>query len=248
MEDGYHEVDYPERWRYEGEFKDGRPHGQGIMKYTNGDVYEGEFMGGYKHGKGTMKYANGDVYDGDWKDGHRSSWGLMKYANGDVYDGGWKNGLRGSDYLSSWGLMKYANGDVYDGEWKSDSKWGHGIMKYANGDVYDGEWKRDEKDGYGSTSYANGDKYDGKYSNGDELVLCENCSTFGRFYEDVERCTICENLICPECARKKSKPIECSDCAEQLANHMSKKYGDDLDAEDETIGHRQGGYDPYKND
>jgi hypothetical protein len=27
--------------RYTGEFLDGKPHGQGKMKYINGDVYEG---------------------------------------------------------------------------------------------------------------------------------------------------------------------------------------------------------------
>ena len=37
--------------------------------YGNGGVYEGELKDGKPHGRGTMRYANGNVCDGAWKRG-----------------------------------------------------------------------------------------------------------------------------------------------------------------------------------
>jgi len=39
------------------------------MTYSNGDVYEGDWRDGNPHGKGKMTYSNGHVYEGDWRDG-----------------------------------------------------------------------------------------------------------------------------------------------------------------------------------
>ena len=39
--------------------------------YQNGNIYEGELKNGKKHGKGIMKYKNGYIYDGDWENGYR---------------------------------------------------------------------------------------------------------------------------------------------------------------------------------
>lgn len=35
----------------------------GTLKLHNGDVYEGNFRNGKKHGQGVMKYANGNVFE-----------------------------------------------------------------------------------------------------------------------------------------------------------------------------------------
>ena len=34
------------------------------FEYPNGDIYLGEHGAGYKHGDGVIKYANGDVFKG----------------------------------------------------------------------------------------------------------------------------------------------------------------------------------------
>jgi hypothetical protein len=142
-------------WVYEGDFINGIFHGNGIMRYANGDVYEGEWKDDERFGKGIMRYANGDVYEGEWKDDERFGKGIMRYANGDVYEGEWKKirfsisryrYVNGDVYEKSGkGIMKYANGDVYEGEWKDNERFGKCIMRYANGDVYEGEWKNDKK-------------------------------------------------------------------------------------------------------
>ena len=51
-------------YKYVGEFKDGKFHGQGTEAFTNGDKYVGEFKGGVRHGQGKLNYADGRIEDG----------------------------------------------------------------------------------------------------------------------------------------------------------------------------------------
>jgi len=53
---------------YEGEMKDGKPHGKGIYYKSNGDKYEGDFINGKMNGKGIFYYANKDRHEGEYKD------------------------------------------------------------------------------------------------------------------------------------------------------------------------------------
>lgn len=43
--------------------------GQGVMKYSNGDVYEGMFEYDLRSKNGKMTYKDGSVYDGSWLNG-----------------------------------------------------------------------------------------------------------------------------------------------------------------------------------
>ena len=44
--------DEKERQSYDGNFKDKKAHGAGLMRWRQGDKYEGEFKEGLRHGKG----------------------------------------------------------------------------------------------------------------------------------------------------------------------------------------------------
>jgi hypothetical protein len=102
------------------------------------DLYEGQWVNGKKHGQGTMTYSDGiSVYKGEWKYGFQDGLGIIKYADGiSMYEGEWKNGIP-----NGLGKNKYANGDVYEGQWVNGMQNGLGKIKYANGDVYEGEWE-----------------------------------------------------------------------------------------------------------
>lgn len=48
-------------YRYEGEFHNGRPNGQGTFFYPNGARYSGECKDGYPHGYGMFYSSNGNI-------------------------------------------------------------------------------------------------------------------------------------------------------------------------------------------
>ena len=73
---------------YNGEWRDGRPHGTGTMTYADGRCYHGEWDSGQPHGRGTM-HTKGSVYHGDWREGWRHGKGTTIDANGDVHNGEW---------------------------------------------------------------------------------------------------------------------------------------------------------------
>jgi hypothetical protein len=54
---------------YRGEFKAGRKHGQGEIRYSNGRRYVGSFKKGRKHGMGTYTLADGSHYEGFFEKG-----------------------------------------------------------------------------------------------------------------------------------------------------------------------------------
>lgn len=55
--------------RYEGRWKQGRPHGLGIFYYPNGTIYQGNFDGGVQHGRGVVLTGEGKIIEGRWERG-----------------------------------------------------------------------------------------------------------------------------------------------------------------------------------
>lgn len=54
--------------KYEGEFKGGKKHGNGVLHFTNGDKFTGEFKGDKVDGRGTFEQRDGKVVKGTWYD------------------------------------------------------------------------------------------------------------------------------------------------------------------------------------
>ena len=58
------------RDRYQGEWKDGKQHGQGTYTFASGSKYQGEFKDGDFNGQGIKTLADGSIaHNGEWKDG-----------------------------------------------------------------------------------------------------------------------------------------------------------------------------------
>eukprot|EP00601_Ochromonadales_sp_CCMP2298_P015521 CAMPEP_0173234000 /NCGR_PEP_ID=MMETSP1142-20121109/9955_1 /TAXON_ID=483371 /ORGANISM="non described non described, Strain CCMP2298" /LENGTH=235 /DNA_ID=CAMNT_0014163937 /DNA_START=127 /DNA_END=834 /DNA_ORIENTATION=+ len=76
---------------YDGQWKDNKIHGQGIMEYRNGDVYEGRITdGNSRNGQGLYTWINGTSYKGQWQVGKQQGRGVYTYRNGDSEEGLWE--------------------------------------------------------------------------------------------------------------------------------------------------------------
>lgn len=56
-----------EEYVYDGKFKDGYFHGEGLLSYKNKEVFHGTFNEGYRN-FGRHTYPDGSYYDGMFKD------------------------------------------------------------------------------------------------------------------------------------------------------------------------------------
>ncbi len=77
---------------YIGKCKKGLAQGKG--KAVGKDSYEGSFRKGYPHGEGVYKWHTGEIYDGRWKMGERDGEGVYTYqVNGrdTIQQGIWEN-------------------------------------------------------------------------------------------------------------------------------------------------------------
>ena len=166
---------------YEGEMKDGEPHGFGTYRWNDGDVYTGEYVNGVRHGKGKFVFASGNYYDGEWANGKYHGHGIFRWSDGDEFDGEWQNGQRHGS-----GKWIYADGRYYTGIWEngesvsssaivypSDSKAQGGTVKtkferfeYDGGDVYEGETANGLRHGKGKYTWASGTVYEGDWVKG----------------------------------------------------------------------------------
>jgi len=115
---------------YNGEWKKGKPDGQGYFIYSNGDRYDGSWANGQMDGRGFYAFQNSERYDGGWKQNKSHGYGRYVYRDGNIYEGLWRHGKRQGN-----GIFKYANGDEFAGEYSDDKKDGLGVFRRANGEV-----------------------------------------------------------------------------------------------------------------
>jgi len=126
--------------RYEGEVRNGKPHGSGRILYASDDPvrlgYDGNWVNGKRHGQGQMLWRNRDAYTGNWKEGLEDGEGTCDFANGNKYVGYWKDGAENGE-----GTCYYANGDKYVGNWENGLWNGKGHLYTRDGHEYSGIWK-----------------------------------------------------------------------------------------------------------
>ena len=169
---------WPNGDKYNGNWKNQKPHGLGTFIWVNGTKYIGDWEFGIQNGQGTVTWTNGDKYIGGRKNGKADGQGTFIFANGKTQSGEWKNGnLIETDSSgkaigcvegncdNGKGTGVWEKGFKYVGEWKMQNMHGFGIGTWPNGDRYEGDWVNDQRTGQGKYFYSGGGVYTGEWKN-----------------------------------------------------------------------------------
>jgi hypothetical protein len=100
--------------------------------------YEGDVQDEQRHGQGTMRFLNGNTYSGEWVADHFEGSGEYVWADGRMFKGEFKR-----DKIEGRGIAHWPDGRIYEGEWSEDQRHGRGILSLANGCVYEGSFQDD---------------------------------------------------------------------------------------------------------
>ncbi|KAG1662138.1 Alsin [Nymphon striatum] len=168
---GEGELEWPNRKKYVGKFKQNLQHGHGILTIPSDmgnscfTVYEGEWKNGQLNGLGTVKYPNGDIYEGYFKDGMRDGHGVLKKGQflstaASVYIGQWTDNCR-HGYGVNDDVMA---GEKYLGWWENDGHHGNGVVVTIDGVYYEGSFYQNKMQGYGLVIFEDNTSYEGDLS------------------------------------------------------------------------------------
>jgi len=163
--------------KYVGEINNGKPNGQGIESYSDGEEYVGEWKNGKKQGLGIYNWNNGQKYVGEWKNGEKDGLGILSFPDGRNIIGEYRKG-------KSWNITEYNKNGNITGKYVNGLKVEKrrkvvlferevdGVLGwYENGDEREdtkfvGEIKNGKQNGEGTQTYPDGRKYVGEFKNG----------------------------------------------------------------------------------
>ena len=166
---------------YEGEWKNGKRDGLGILCWKDVSKFIGEFIEDKVLGFGKLIHEDGDIYTGYWNDFQAQGIGYYKTKKEASYEGYWKddkqNGFgiekwpRGSNYLGEYidgnkegfGILNFEGNGGYEGEFQGGSISGVGTFFFKDNRKYEGEWKNNKMHGYGIITWPDGKFYEGEF-------------------------------------------------------------------------------------
>jgi S1-C subfamily serine protease len=178
-------------FKYVGEFKDGKPHGQGTATISAphksaGEKYVGEFRNGKYHGQGTETFSAphkgaGVKYVGEFKDGKPHGQGTATISApsphaGQKYVGEFRDGKKNGQGTETFSAPHKLAGGKYVGEFRDGKKNGQGTETFSAphksaGYKYVGEYRNGKRNGQGTATFSAphklaGGKYVGEFRDG----------------------------------------------------------------------------------
>jgi hypothetical protein len=106
---------YADGGKYVGEFRKGKPSGQGQQIYSDGRKYVGEWRDGKLNGQGSLTYPHSGQYVGNFRDNKPEGQGTYSYPDGRKYTGEWRDGK-----FNGQGTLTYPDGRKDVGEFREN--------------------------------------------------------------------------------------------------------------------------------
>ena len=146
---GYTVVEYPNKSRYIGLFKDGMKHGTGLLLNLSDNVYLiGEWANDKQNGFSKIYTLDNElIFSGELKDGKP----IKTYSELDI-----EEGCTLGDCANGFGHYKWKNGDVHIGEFRDNIQQGEGTITWSDGSKHIGNFKAGVQNGYGRYFDVNG--------------------------------------------------------------------------------------------
>ena len=176
--------------RYVGEYKDGKPNGQGVHTFASGDKYVGEVRDSKAHGRGAITFANGRKHVGEFRDGKYHGQGIEYHSDGTISRSGqWIDGDLAQPFTIDRSRFPFDGSTTVAGPSADSGRaerdrlaasaqsrlppcpvetkvYRHncfGTETYALGVKYVGEWQSGIANGRGTITLADGGKYVGDW-------------------------------------------------------------------------------------
>ena len=147
---------------YAGEFDaEGRLSGNGRIDWDNGSYYQGEFKNGQYHGQGLYVSGTGFSESGTFQNGLLDGRGRTEFVSGSYYEGQFER-----DLMHGQGKLVYASGNSWQGAFRDDDLEGSGTWSQPDGLTFIGEMLAGEFHGQGKITYADGSHYVGQFGDG----------------------------------------------------------------------------------
>jgi len=161
--DGYGSVTYPNRSKYEGQFRNYMRHGTGALTLSDGTKYESEWRIDERHGEGKEICPDGTTFAGSYVKGMRHGHGVMTWPEGSKYSGEFERGRANGE-----GELLRTDGSVYRGQFSEDCMSGEGRMQWRDGVEYSGQFVGNRREGFGRMHWTSGrwKSYEGQWKDG----------------------------------------------------------------------------------
>jgi len=150
----------PGCYTYHGPFLNSFPHGDdGTIVHSSGLKYEGSFRDGSHHGQGIETEADfegGGVYKGQFISGLRQGYGtyiIQPHGGGDEDDSSEKSDEHSGEENVAQLHIFYK----YQGQWNDNRRQGEGEETTSSGEIYQGQFNSNERHGYGMLSFPRPD-------------------------------------------------------------------------------------------
>ena len=146
---------------YEGAFKNGKPDGQGTMKYSD-YAYTGTFRDGVEDGEGNITYPDGRREPVRYIGGKKVE-GPAKFAASDYKPVlGRDEGCISGDCNNGFGTYQFPSGNKYVGNFRNRTREGQGTFFFSNGEQFTGQFHSNNYSS-GTYTFSSGATYTGTY-------------------------------------------------------------------------------------